>query len=194
MPGAPKNSFLAETRSEWRAWLAENHARSAGVWLITYKKGSGKPRLTYGESVEEALCFGWVDSKPRKLDDERTMLWFAPRKPGSGWSALNKERVQRMIVQGLMAPAGMTKVEAAQQDGSWNALDAVEALEIPPDLETALASHGSARQNFDAFPRSVKRGILEWIVNAKRPATRARRVEETARLAGENVRANQWRR
>jgi uncharacterized protein YdeI (YjbR/CyaY-like superfamily) len=164
------------------------------VWLISYKKFTGKPHVEYDEAVEEALCFGWVDSKPNKLDDERSMLWFAPRKRGSGWSKPNKERVERMIAAGLMTPAGMEKVAAAQRDGSWNALDAVEALEIPPDLETALAAYSSARQNFAAFPRSAKRGILEWIANAKRPETRAKRIEETARLAKNNLPANQWRR
>jgi uncharacterized protein YdeI (YjbR/CyaY-like superfamily) len=143
--------------------------------------------------VEEALCFGWIDSKPNKLDDERSMLWFAPRKAGTGWSKINKERVERMIAAGRMAEAGLEKVEAARRDGSWFALDAVEALEIPPDLQSALAANGMALEYFDAFPRSVKRGILEWVASAKKPETRAKRVEETARLAAENKRANQWR-
>jgi uncharacterized protein YdeI (YjbR/CyaY-like superfamily) len=164
-----------------------------GVWLISYKKATGKPRVDYNDAVEEALCFGWIDSKPNKLDDERSMLWFAPRKPGSGWSRINKERVERMIAAGLMTEVGLAKIEAAKQDGVWHALDAIEALEIPPDLEEALASYASARQHFDAFPRSVKRGILEWIATAKRPETRAGRIEETARLAEDNVRAHQWR-
>jgi uncharacterized protein YdeI (YjbR/CyaY-like superfamily) len=122
------------------------------------------------------------------------MLWLSPRKPGSGWSKLNKERVERVIAAGLMTPAGLEKIETAKQDGSWSALDAIEALEVPADLAEALASYASARQHFDAFPRSVKRGILEWIANAKRPATRAKRIEETAHLAEDNIRANQWRR
>lgn len=121
------------------------------------------------------------------------MLWLAPRQPGSGWSAVNKERVERLIAAGLMTPAGLAKIEAAKQDGSWNALDAIEALEIPPDLGAALESYPAARGYFEAFPRSVKRGILEWIANARRPETRARRIEETARLAQDNQRANQWR-
>lgn len=143
--------------------------------------------------MEEALCFGWIDSKPNKLDEERSLLWFAPRKPGTGWSKLNKERVEKLMEQGLMMPAGLAKVAAAKQDGSWNALDAIEALEIPPDLEQAFTSYPQSRQNFDAFPRSAKRGILEWIAAAKKPETRTQRVEETARLAAENLRANQWR-
>jgi uncharacterized protein YdeI (YjbR/CyaY-like superfamily) len=188
------NSIQPETRADWRAWLEQHHLQSEGVWLISYKKVTGRPRLEYDEAVEEALCFGWIDSKPNKLDDLRSMLWFTPRKPGSGWSRLNKERVERLISAGLMTPAGLEKIEAAQQDGSWHALDAVEALEIPPDLAEALASYSSARQNFEAFPRSIKRGILEWISTAKKAETRAKRIEETARLAQDNIRANQWRR
>lgn len=180
-------------RSEWGSWLARNHGRSEGVWLVFYKKATGKPRVDYDEAVEEALRFGWIDSKPRALDAERSMLWFAPRKPRTNWSKPNRERVARLIAQGRMAPAGLAKVQAAQQDGSWEALLSVESLEPPVDLRRALASHANAASNFDAFPPSVKRGILEWIQNARRSTTRAQRVEETARLAARNIRANQWR-
>ena len=189
----PPNSVHPAPRAEWRAWLAENHGRAEGVWLISYKKATGKPRIKYDEAVEEALCYGWIDSKPNKLDDKRSLLWFAPRKPGTGWSKPNKERVAKLMAAGLMAPAGLAKVEAAKADGSWNALDAVEALEMPADLDQALAANPTARQYFDAFPHSVKRAILEWIASAKSPETRDRRVEETVRLAVENRRANQWR-
>ncbi len=121
------------------------------------------------------------------------MLWFAPRKAKTGWSRPNKERVARMVEQRLMAPAGLAKVAAAKADGSWSSLDAVEDLEIPPDLKLALAALPPAADNFDKFPRSAKRGILEWIVNAKRVETRQARVAETARLASHNERANQWK-
>jgi uncharacterized protein YdeI (YjbR/CyaY-like superfamily) len=193
MVKVPANSVHPKTRAEWRKWLKQNHTRTEGVWLISYKKGTGQPRLEYDEAVEEALCFGWIDSKPNKLDEERSMLWYAPRKAGTGWSKINKARAEKMIETGRMTPAGLAKIEAAQRDGSWNALDAIEALEIPPDLATALSANPIAQQNFDAFPRSVKRGILEWISIAKKPETRAKRVKETARLASENIRANQWR-
>ena len=189
----PHNSVHPATLADWRAWLAANHDRVSGVWLITYKKAAGKPTISYEESVEEALCFGWVDSKGNKLDDERTMLWFAPRKRGSGWSRPNKERVERLVAQGRMTAAGLAKIEAAKADGSWALLDAVENLEVPADLAAEFEKYIAARANFDAFPRSAKRGILEWIVQAKRPETRAKRVAETARLAQENERANQWR-
>lgn len=193
MATPPDNSVHPLGRGEWREWLERNHARGEGVWLVTYRKATGKPRVEYDEAVEEALCFGWVDSRPGKLDDERSMLWFAPRKPGSGWSRPNKERVERLLAAGLMAPAGLARVEAAKRDGSWTALDAVENLEVPPDLEAALAALPEARRHWDAFPRSAKRGILEWIASARKPETRAKRVEETAQLAAENRRANQWR-
>lgn len=193
MSQLPTNSTHPKTRAQWRAWLEKNHERAEGVWLITYKKATGKPRVEYDEAVEEALCFGWVDSKPSKLDDERSLLYFAPRKAGSGWSKPNKERVEKLISAGRMRPAGLAKVDAAKQDGTWNALDGVEALELPPDLQAALAALPNARAFWDAFPRSVKRGILEWIQNAKRPETRSKRVGETAQLANDNKRANQWR-
>lgn len=193
MADAPDNSVHPLTRAEWRAWLKRHHQRQEGVWLVSFKKGTGQPRVEYDEAVEEALCFGWVDSKPNKLDDQRTMLWFAPRKARSGWSKPNKDRVERMLAAGLMTPAGLAKVEVAKADGSWSKLDAVEALEMPADLEKALAARPGAAEYFHAFPKSAKRGILEWIGNAKRPETRQKRVEETAKLAAENRRANQWR-
>lgn len=188
---SPENSFHPFTRAEWRAWLQENHTQDEGIWLIRYKKATGKPYVTVNEAIDEAICFGWIDSLSRKLDDERTMLYFAPRKAGSNWSALNKRRVEKLIAAGLMMPAGLAKIEAAKQDGSWTALDEVEALVIPPDLAEAFARYPTSAENFAAFPRSVKRGILGWILNAKRPTTRARRIEETASLAAENIRANQ---
>jgi uncharacterized protein YdeI (YjbR/CyaY-like superfamily) len=193
MSEPPTNSVHPISLAEWRQWLEENHTRTEGIWLISYKKATGKPRFDYDEAVSEAICFGWIDSKPNKLDKERAMLWFAPRKPGTGWSAANKQRVEKLIQEGRMTPAGLSKVEAAKQDGSWSALDHIETLEIPLDLEQLLAANPPAQQYFAAFPRSVKRGILEWIASAKKPETRLKRVEETTRLAAENQRANQWR-
>lgn len=193
MKEAPPNSVHPLSRAEWRAWLAENHTRTEGVWLVSYKKATGKPRFEYDEAVEEALCFGWIDSKGNKLDEERSLLWFAPRKAKTGWSKPNKERVEKLLAAGAMTPAGLAKVEAAKADGTWTALDSIEALEVPPDLAAALAGYPTATAYFEAFPRSVKRGILEWISTAKTAQTRTKRVEETARLAAENQRANQWR-
>lgn len=181
-----------ETRAEWRAWLASNHRESPGIWLVTWRKAAGRPAPTYDDIVEEALCFGWVDSKTGKVDDIRTKLLVTPRKPGSGWSRPNKERVARLEAARLLAPAGAAVIDAAQADGSWTRLDAVEDLVMPDDLAAAFDRHPGSRRNWEAFPRSPKRGILEWILNAKRPETRAKRVEETARLAARNERANQW--
>jgi uncharacterized protein YdeI (YjbR/CyaY-like superfamily) len=193
MTSPPDPSVHPLSRAEWREWLRANHLRTLGVWLVSYKKTTGKPRFEYDDAVEEALCFGWVDSKPNKLDEERTLLWFAPRKPNTGWSRPNKVRIERMTEAGLMAEAGLRKVEQAKIDGSWTKLDAVENLEVPTDLDRALAAYPNATENFDAFPRSAKRGILEWVENAKTAETRAKRVDETARLASINQRANQWR-
>jgi uncharacterized protein YdeI (YjbR/CyaY-like superfamily) len=189
----PANAIHPKSRAEWRAWLMENHQQPSGVWLVSYKKATGKLAFDYDAAVEEALCFGWIDSKPNKLDDQRTMLWFAPRKSGTGWSRPNKVRIERSIASGLMTAAGMAKIEAAKRDGSWEKLNAVENLEIPSDLAVALAAYPPASENFEAFPRSAKRGILEWILNAKTAATREKRILETATLAAQNIRANQWR-
>ncbi len=189
----PENHLHPADAAEWRRWLEKHHTRKQGIWLVTYKKGTGLSDLDYPRSVEEALCFGWIDSKPLKLNDNRRALWFAPRKPRTGWSRANKERVGRLIAEGRMAPPGLAKVEAAKKDGSWEKLDHAEAMVIPDDLRSALDGYPNAARHFDAFPPSTRKAILEWIGNAKRPETRARRVEETARLAEENMRANQWR-
>lgn len=192
MAALPDNAVHPATLAEWRAWLAANHLRDGGVWLVIWKKASGKQVFTFDDAIEEALCFGWIDSRPGKLDAGRTMLWFAPRKPGSGWSRINKERVAKVSAEGRMTAAGQAVIDASKADGSWAMLDAVENLEIPEDLAAAFDRHPPSRAHFEAFPRSAKRGILEWIVQAKRPETRAGRIEETARLAKENIRANQW--
>ena len=189
----PDNAVQPATLAAWRRWLSAHHGRGQGIWLVTYRKAAGRARITYEEAVEEALCFGWIDSKPRGLDAARTMLWFAPRKPGSGWSRPNKLRIARLAGQGRMAAPGSAVVEAAKRDGSWSKLDDVEDLVVPADLADALRRHPGAAAHFAAFPRSARRGILEWIANAKQAATRERRVGETARLAALNQRANQWR-
>jgi uncharacterized protein YdeI (YjbR/CyaY-like superfamily) len=189
---AEKEQIQVESRAELRQWLAENQGRSEGVWLVTFKKSAGDKYVSWDDIVQEVICFGWIDSQARKLDADRSMQWIAPRKPGSGWSRRNKEHVAQLAAAGLLMPAGLAKIEAAKADGSWNALDAVENLELPPDLVEALAEYTDAAANFEAFPRSVKRSILEWISNAKRPQTRQKRIEETARLAQDNIRANQW--
>ena len=194
MPAVDDASHIeAEDRAAWRAWLEANHATASGAWLVTWRAASGRSALDYEASVEEALCFGWVDSRTGKVDEHRTRLYFAPRRPRSAWSASNKARIARLTTAGLMAQAGIAAVEPAISNGTWEVLDAVERLQVPADLEAALDAAPPAAECWAAFPRSTRRGILEWIALAKRPETRAARVEETALLAARNERANQWR-
>ena len=174
----------------WRAWLEEHHANSTGAWLVTWRKGHG-PVLDYGEAVEQALCFGWVDSTGGRFDERRTKLYFAPRKTRSVWSASNKARVERLIAAGLMRPAGLEAIDRAKANGSWTALDAIEQGVVPPDLAAALDAHPPAAERFAAFPWSARRAILIWVADAKKPETRAARVLETAVRAARNERANE---
>lgn len=183
----------AKTRPEWRQWLAENHQSEKSAWLIIYHKESSTPSIYYDEAVEEALCFGWVDSKPNKRDAESYYLFMAQRKAGSKWSRLNRQRAEKMIGEGLMAPAGMALITLAKQSGTWTALEDVQNSVVPPDLENALLKNELAAKNFHAFPPSSKRIILEWILNAKKAETRQKRIEETVRLAAENIKANHYR-
>lgn len=178
------------TRNDLRAWLSENQSRTEGVWLVHHKKASPH-YLPMGEIVEECLCWGWIDSLVRGKDALRAMHWIAPRKPGSNWSRINKDHVARAEASGAMTPAGRKVIAEAQADGSWDRLNDVENLVVPEDLETAMDP--GARAHWDAFPPSVRRGILEWILNAKRPETRAKRIAETAAKAKIGKPANQWR-
>jgi len=182
-----------ESRVAWRDWLVAHHRDATGVWAVTWRTPTGRPAPTYDALVEEALCVGWVDSAARRLDDERTMLRFTPRRAGSGWARPNKRRVERLLADGLMLPAGLAVVERAQVDGTWTKLDAVEDLLVPDDLAAAFAERPPAAEEFAAFPRSVRKEILGWIVQAKRVETRQRRVRETADLARRGERAHQWR-
>ncbi len=187
-----EDALLVEpgSRAEWRAWLAEHEGRAGGIWLVL-QKGAGAP-LSYPEAVEEALAAGWIDSKANKLDAMRYRVWLAPRKRGSGWSPTNKERVARLTESGLMTSRGLAVVEAAKSDGSWTALDAVMALEIPTDLREALDADPAAADLFERFPASSKRIILEWIRQTKNPETRKQRIAETVSSAANNIRAHHW--
>lgn len=187
----PENAVQPGTRAAWRRWLERHHTREQGVWYVGVKKSSGKARMTYEDMVEEALCFGWIDGQARALDAERSMLWLSPRKPRSVWSLPNKQRVERVLAAGLMRPAGQAAIDRAKANGSWNALDTIDALEIPDDFAQALAALPKARAHFDAFPKSAKRAMLEWIRQAKRPETRARRVADAAAMADRNERLGQ---
>lgn len=178
-----------KSRDELRQWLQNNYTQKSGVWLVRYKKSS-KYYLPYSDVVQECLCFGWIDSLPRKLDEVRTMLYISPRKPGSNWSKVNKAYIAKLQQQGLLHQAGLDKIEQAKQDGSWSFLDDVEALIVPEDLKFAFADRPVAWKNWQAFPPSVKKGILEWIKNAKRSPTRAKRIADTVIKAADNIRAN----
>ncbi len=194
MTKAERPEVVANDRSEWRRWLERHHGSSGAVWLVLAKKGSTRALIRYEEAVEEALCFGWIDSTARPIDAERFKVTMTPRRPGSGWSAVNKRRIERLIAQGRMAPAGLAAIEGAKADGSWTRLDAISTLDVPRDLAEAFEAYPNARANFDAFPPSARWMTLYWIHSAKRAETRARRVAETARLAERNERANQPRR
>ena len=176
-----------------RSWLAKNHDKSLGLWVVTYKKASGVAAPTYDEMVRVALCYGWIDSIPGKVDEDRTKLYLSPRKKGTGWAATNKARIKELIASGEMTPAGMKLIDAAKADGSWNKLDGAQTQEIPQDLLSAFRKYGGSKKNFEAFPPGVRKAILVWIAEAKSPATREKRINETAALAAQNIRANQWR-
>ena len=180
-------------RAGWRAWLVTNHASSSGVHLVSWRRGSGHSSVPYEEAVEEALCVGWIDSVAGRLDEQRALQWFSPRRPGSGWARTNKGRVARLIADGRMLPAGLAVIEEAKRYGSWTRLDDVENLVVPEDLAAALEAAPPARQHWDAFSRSPRRALLEWIGQAKRPETRAARIAETVAHAARNEKPPRFR-
>jgi uncharacterized protein YdeI (YjbR/CyaY-like superfamily) len=180
-----------KSRAAWRRWLATHHARSPGIWLIFDKKASRPGRLAYADSVEEALCYGWIDSTVRPLDETRYMQLFTPRKPKSNWSKVNKERVVRLLADDLIAPAGLAAIETAKANGSWTALDSVEALEIPVDLAAAFVKKPIAARNFAAFSPSSRKGYLHWVRQAVRPETRAERIAAVIQHCAANLKARQ---
>jgi len=183
-------TFHAQFRAEWRNWLEKHHQSEQSVWLIIYRKESQVPSVYYPEAVDEALCFGWIDSKPNKRDEASYYQFFAKRNPKSNWSKVNKEKVEKLMAQKLMTAAGLEMIELAKRTGTWTALDEVENITIPNDLQKAFDHNKIAFEYWDKFSRSSKRGILEWILNAKKPETRQKRIDETVRLASENIKAN----
>ena len=178
-------------REAWRAWLEENHTTSTGVWLVTGRPSSDLPRVEYEAAVEEALCFGWIDGQAGSVDEQRSKQYFAPRRPGSPWSRHNKERVERLLAAGRMAPAGLEAVDRAKTDGSWSVFDSADRLELPAELEAALAARPHARANWEAYPPGIRRQFLYSIALAKRPETRSRRIEQVANAAQRNERPGQ---
>jgi uncharacterized protein YdeI (YjbR/CyaY-like superfamily) len=190
MAGDDPDRVHPETAAQWRDWLAEHHGTSSGVWVVWWKRTTGRPAPTYEELVCEALCFGWIDSTSKGVDEARTMMWFTRRSPTSGWSRPNKLRLERLYAEGLMQPAGDAAVAIAKENGAWVSLDAVEALVVPDDLGTALAERPGANEHWEALTRSAKRAALLWVVDAKKAETRHRRVTEVAdrTAAGERPR------
>jgi uncharacterized protein YdeI (YjbR/CyaY-like superfamily) len=188
-----RNEYYPASRKQWRQWLQKNYATAPHVWLILYKKNSVTPTITYAEVVEEALCFGWIDSKPNKRDEESYLLFIAPRKPKSVWSALNKKRIEKLLQENKITKAGIEKIEAAKKDGSWTILDKIEACEMPEELAKAFAKNKLALKNFEQFPPGVKKQIYQWIISAKTAGTLIKRITETVTLAAKKIRANQWK-
>ena len=186
-------TFFAKDRKVWRQWLEQNHESQKSVWVILSKKDSSTPSASFDEVLEEGLCYGWVDSKSNKRDEQSYYVYYAKRNPRSNWSKVNKEKVERLIKDGKMAPSGWEMIKIAKESGTWDALHDVDHLIEPPDLIKALKSQPTAMKYWKAFPPSIRRGILEWIFNAKRPTTRAQRINETATLAENNIRANEYK-
>lgn len=182
-PASPngKDVLVPRSRAGWRRWLASNPDRNVGLWVVYRKKSSDLAGPIYDDLVEEALCFGWIDSQVRRVDDHRVRQWFSPRRAGGVWSALNKERIERLVGEGLMTDRGRAAIDTAKADGSWSQIDDIDALVIPADLDEALAAAPEARHAYEALSESATKQYLWWIHSAKRPATRSSRIEETIR-------------
>lgn len=175
-----------KTTKQWRKWLLEHHDTSTGVYLIFYKVSSKKPSMRWEEAVREALCFGWIDSTVKRIDDERRRQLFTPRKPKSVWSKLNKTHIEELQQQALLHESGLRKIEAAKKDGSWTTLDAVENLIVPDDLQLAFVNNKQAFTNYQTFSKSYKKAYLYWLNSAKRTTTREKRIDEIIRLCAAN--------
>jgi len=183
-------TFYARTIHEWRIWLQENGQSEKSVWLIVYHKKSKTPSVHFHDAIEHALCFGWVDSKAIKRDHESFYLSFSPRNPKSTWGKINRERAEKMIKMGLMTPSGQTLIDLAKKMGTWEAFADAQNLVMPNDLQTLFDNNEAAFKNFQTFPPSSKRTILEWIAKAKKPETRQQRIVQTVDLASNNIKAN----
>jgi uncharacterized protein YdeI (YjbR/CyaY-like superfamily) len=185
-------TFCPVSPEDWRQWLTENHSVKQSVWLVYHKKKSNNPSLSWSEAVDQALCFGWIDSTKRPIDGETFMQFFCKRKPKSVWSKINKDKVQRLIDEGLMMQAGHKSIETAKQNGSWTILDHAEDLNIPKDLEKAFKTQRGSKQYFLSLSKSVKKAILQWLALAKRPETRQNRINEIAELAAQKRKPKQF--
>lgn len=187
------DTYHPTNKADWRNWLQENHLSKDYIWLIIHKKSSPTPNLSWSEAVDEALCFGWIDSTKKSIDLERYRQYFCKRKPKSNWSRVNKEKVKILTEQGLMQEAGHKSIAIAKENGSWTILDDVEALVVPEDLQVALANHKGAAEYFAGLSKSAKKILLYWVISAKRPATRQNRVLEIAENASRKLKPKQFR-
>ncbi|QNR84963.1 YdeI/OmpD-associated family protein [Pedobacter riviphilus] len=185
-------TFCPTNIKEWRDWLATHNEFRSSVWLVYGKKGSGLPSLTWSEAVDEALCFGWIDSIKKPIDSERFMQFFCKRKPNSVWSKINKEKVKHLLAQDLIVKAGLETIKRAKQNGAWIALDTVETLKIPKDLALAFKNSKDAKIFFLGLSKSAKKAILQWIVMAKKAETRQNRILELVKSSSENVLPKQF--
>ena len=192
MPSQDTERIHPANAGDWRAWLIENHDRSNGVWLVAFKKSSGKPTLSWDEAVSQALCFGWIDSVRNTVDDERYAQFFSPRRRKSPWSKINKAKVERLIADGLMTPAGLAKIEQAKRDGTWELSDAIEALTVPDDLAVALSADAAAEATFRTFSPSETKQLLWHLASAKRPETRTKRIAEIVEAAANGFNPLNW--
>jgi uncharacterized protein YdeI (YjbR/CyaY-like superfamily) len=186
-------TYCPQSRADWRQWLEKNHQSKQSVWLVYYTKKSNLPSLSWSEAVDEALCFGWIDSTKKTIDDSSYLQFFAKRKPKSYWSKINKEKVQQLIENGLMTEAGFDSIETAKQNGSWHILDEVEELIIPNDLEIAFKEHEGSKNYFLSLSKSARKIILGWIVLAKRQETRQKRIDEVVKSAEQNLKPKHLR-
>ncbi|WP_137904045.1 YdeI/OmpD-associated family protein [Chryseobacterium sp. 2VB] len=182
---AEKQTFHVKTREDWRQWLEENHHTEQSVWLICNTRKSNLPNVSGSELVDEALCFGWIDSTRKTIDEGSFMQLFSRRKPKSTWSKINKEKVQKLIENNLMMKAGFETIRIAKENGSWTILDSVEDLIIPEDLNDAFKIHEGSEAYFQSLSKSIKKMMLQWIVLAKRPETRKKRIDEIAGQAAQ---------
>ncbi len=184
---ADLKKFRPGSRAAWRAWLDKHHASAQGIWLVYAKKNTGLPTLSYEDAVEEALCFGWIDSLMKSIDNRFHMQWFTPRKPKSAWSETNKARLAKLTKAGAMAPAGMAAVAAAKKSGSWSAYAEVDKLTIPPELKRAFDANPDAKKNWTTYTPSAQRSFLHMVNNAKRPETREKYVQRVIDLVARKV-------
>jgi uncharacterized protein YdeI (YjbR/CyaY-like superfamily) len=191
MPEEPQ-PFYPDSRQAWREWLQTNHQTEQSVWVLYYKKKTNVPSLTWSEAVDEALCFGWIDSTAKPIDDQTYRQFFSKRKPKSVWSKVNKEKVKNLIEQGLMMQAGLDSIAIAKQNGSWTILDEVEELIVPDDLDAALEAQTGAKAFFMGLTKSTRKVMLQWLVLAKQATTRQKRIREIADSAAQGLKPKQF--